>query len=60
MFFSGQLAAAALIAVANAAPFYGTHCTKRHELNSSYTYVIVGAGASGLTLANRLSEDSCR
>lgn len=59
MFLSGQVAVAALIAVASAAPFLGTHCTKRQDLASSYDYVVVGGGASGLTLANRLSEDSC-
>lgn len=60
MFVSGQLAVAALIAAAHAVPFLGTHYTQRQDLASSYDYVIVGGGAAGLTLANRLTEDSCR
>lgn len=31
---------------------------KETDLRPSYDYVIIGAGASGLTVANRLSEDS--
>lgn len=46
-----------LLAAANAAPFQGIQPSKR-ELATAYDYVIVGGGASGLTVANRLSEDS--
>lgn len=28
-----------------------------HEIRDSYDYVVVGGGTSGLTVANRLSED---
>ncbi|KAG4411102.1 hypothetical protein IFR04_015759 [Cadophora malorum] len=38
--------------------FTGVSYTKADELLPSYDYVIVGAGASGLTVANRLSERS--
>ena len=31
-----------------------------HELRSSYDYVVIGGGTSGLTVANRLSEDPSR
>lgn len=57
MFVSKYVVAAALIAIVDAVPFRGTNCNKR-DLASSYDYVIVGGGASGLTVANRLSEDS--
>ena len=38
--------------------FTGVAYTQADDLLPSYDYVIVGAGASGLTVANRLSERS--
>lgn len=60
MFASKVLATAILLAVANAVPFQGKRLCDKRQVASSYDYVIVGGGASGLTVANRLSEDSCK
>lgn len=60
MFASNVLATAILLAVANAVPFQGTRLCNKRQVASSYDYVVVGGGASGLTVANRLSEDSCK
>jgi malic enzyme len=38
--------------------FNGRLVSRADELLSEYDYVIIGAGASGLTVANRLSEQS--
>lgn len=39
--------------------FEGTVVQRAENLSETYDYVVVGAGASGLTVANRLSEDPC-
>ena len=39
-------------------PFNGRLVSRADKLISEYDYVIVGGGASGLTVANRLSEQS--
>ncbi|KAI1845043.1 hypothetical protein JX265_008372 [Neoarthrinium moseri] len=39
-------------------PFKGVFLEKNSDLLPSYDYVVVGAGAAGLTVANRLSEDA--
>jgi hypothetical protein len=36
--------------------FNGKLVARVEDLNTQYDYVVVGAGASGLTVANRLSE----
>ena len=50
----------ALIAIcANAHPLLqGAVLQRAENISEKYDYVVVGAGASGLTVANRLSEDS--
>lgn len=58
MVASNLLATLTLLAVANAAPFQGIHLGCKRQLATSYDYVVVGGGASGLTVANRLSEDA--
>lgn len=40
--------------------FNGRLVSRADELLKEYDYVIVGAGASGLTVANRLSEQPSR
>ncbi|PSN61575.1 FAD/NAD(P)-binding domain-containing protein [Corynespora cassiicola Philippines] len=40
-------------------PFFtGQHISEAENLLAEYDFVVVGAGASGLTVANRLSEES--
>ncbi|CZR68050.1 related to alcohol oxidase [Phialocephala subalpina] len=58
--YFGRLAlGAALASLANAHPaFRGRILSRDTDLLSSYDYVVVGGGASGLTVANRLTEDS--
>ena len=51
---------AALLSLVNCYPFAGHIQATADGLLPSYDYVIVGGGASGLTVANRLSEDSSK
>ena len=39
--------------------FTGQLISRTEDLLAEYDFVVVGAGASGLTVANRLSEESC-
>jgi ribulose 1,5-bisphosphate synthetase/thiazole synthase len=42
----------------HAHPLFNSVLVQRaDELSEAYDYVVVGAGASGLTVANRLSQD---
>ncbi|KAL5415605.1 hypothetical protein PMIN03_002567 [Paraphaeosphaeria minitans] len=54
-----SLASWAFIAIsAHASPiFNGVLVQRAEDLSETYDYVVVGAGATGLTVANRLSED---
>lgn len=40
--------------------FHGQVIPRAEDLLPEYDYVVVGAGASGLTVANRLSENKSR
>lgn len=40
--------------------FNGELIARAEDLLPEYDYVVVGAGASGLTVANRLSEDQSK
>lgn len=40
--------------------FPGQYKTRAQQLLTAYDYVVVGGGASGLTVANRLSENPGR
>ncbi|KAI8949821.1 GMC oxidoreductase [Xylaria longipes] len=63
LLFGATLWAASLSGLADAAspiPRHGQYIRSQHKqssLQSSYDYVIVGAGTSGLTVADRLSAD---
>lgn len=50
--------AAFLLPETFASPYFlGQHKASRSELLDAYDYVVVGGGASGLTVANRLCEN---
>lgn len=40
--------------------FLGKHLTRGEEVEKVYDYVIIGAGTSGLTVADRLTENPDR
>lgn len=52
-----QLALGITLVVAHPA-FRGVLLREESGLLAAYDYVIIGAGASGLTVANRLTEDA--
>jgi len=57
--FSLTIAAACLATLAFAHPTVheARHLTRAADIEASYDYIVIGGGTSGLTVADRLTED---